>query len=347
MSDTTHAGPPPEVAAIQLLYQLATGYMISSALQVVLQLGIADKLAGGPRTSADLAKETGVNDDALFRVLRALASVGVFEEQAPRQFALNLAAQFLRADQPGSVRPMGLWITSPFHFRVYSNLMHSVRTGKPAAEETVGMPVFDYFPKNPELSEIFNDAMTNFSATVAPAVAKAYDFSPFSTVVDIAGGHGETLMTVLRENPKLRGILFDLDHVIAGAVPRIEALGLKGRCETASGDFFKAVPAGGDLYMMQHIIHDWDDERAAAILKSIHTALKGKSNGRVLVIDAVIQPGNQPDMGKLIDLEMLAMPGGRERTAEEFRQLFARAGFEMTRVVPTQSMVCIIEGVPR
>jgi hypothetical protein len=347
MSDATRPSPPPEAAAVQLLYQLATGYMISSSLQVVLQLGIADKLASGPRTAAELAQAAGANEDALFRVLRALASVGVFEEQAPRQFALTLPGQFLRADHPATVRPMGLWISSPFHFRVYSNMMHAVRTGKPAVKETVGAPVFEYFTRDHELSEIFNDAMTNFSVSIAPAVLKSYDFAGVNVLVDIAGGHGETLMSILRQYPAMRGILFDLEHVVAGASKRIEALGLKDRCQTASGDFFKAVPGGGDMYILQHIIHDWDDDEAAAILKSIHTALEGKRNGRVLLIETVLQPGNEPDMGKLIDLEMLVLPGGRERTADEFGRLFARAGFELTRIVPTPSMACLIEASPR
>ena len=347
MSDATTTGLPPEVVATQLMYQLGTAYMLSSSLQVVLRLGIADRLAGGPRTTADLAQTAGVTEDALYRVLRALASVGVFEEKAPREFALTLAADLLRADHPHSVRPMLLWISSPFHFRVYSNMMHAVRTGRPAAEETVGVPVFEYFTRDPELSEIFNDAMTNFSAAIAPAVLKSYDFSGVNLLVDIAGGHGETLMSVLRQYPAMHGVLFDLEHVVAGATKRIEALGLKERCQTASGDFFRAVPGGADVYMLQHIIHDWDDDQAANILKSIHTALEGKRNGRVLVIESVLQPGNQPDMGKLIDLEMLLMPGGRERTADEFGRPFSKAGFALTRIVPTPSMVSIIEATPR
>jgi hypothetical protein len=208
------------------------------------------------------------------------------------------------------------------------------------------MPVFEYLSREHELSEIFNNAMTNFSAAIAPAVVKAYDFSGIRTLVDIAGGHGETLVSILKQYPAMQGILFDLDHVIAGAVPRLEALGLKDRVRTVSGDFFKEVPKG-DAYVMQHIIHDWDDERATVILKNIHRALSGTPNGRVIVLDAVLQPGNEPDLGKLIDLEMLMMPGGRERSAEEFKALFAGAGFEVTRIIPTESPVGIVEAVPR
>jgi O-methyltransferase domain len=347
VSDATPKGLPPEAAATRLMYQLGTGYMLSSSLQVVLRLGIADRLAGGPRTTAELAQAVGVNEDALYRVMRALASVGVFEEKAPREFALTLPADLLRADHAHSVRPMLLWISSPFHFRVYSNMMHAVRTGKPASEETVGVPVFEYLARDHDLSELFNDAMTNFSAAIAPAVLKSYDFSGVNLLVDIAGGHGETLMSILGQYPSMRGILFDLEHVVAGAPKRIEALGLKDRCRTASGDFFTAVPGGGDLYILQHVIHDWDDDRAATILKAIHTALAGKRNGRVLLIESVLQPGNEPDMGKLIDLEMLVMPGGRERTADEFSRLLSSAGFTLTRIVPTPSMACVIEATPQ
>jgi hypothetical protein len=324
----------------QLVFQLISGYIASAALQVAVKLTIADHLVEGPRTVASLADETGVNEDALYRVLRVLASAGVFEETAPRTFALTPAASLLRSDQPG-LHAMALWMTEPFHFRVYAEIMHSMKTGQPAANKVAGKPVFEYLAGEPELSAIFNDAMTAFSASVAPAALKAYDFAGVDVLVDVAGGHGEMLMSILRANPAMRGVLFDLDHVIAGAKPRIAAAGLTDRLATATGDFFKAVPAG-DAYIMKHIIHDWDDARAIAILKNIRAAMT-KADGRVILVETVIQPGNQPDLGKFIDLEMLLMPGGRERTAEEFAALFSRAGFALSRVVPTQSPLCIVE----
>jgi hypothetical protein len=330
--------------ATQLLFQLGTGYIASSALYVATKLTIADRLAKGPRTAASLAADAGVQEDGLYRVLRALASLGVFEETSPRTFALNAAGELLRTDRPDSVHPMALWLTEPLHFRVYAEMMHSVKTGQPAAEKVVGKPVFEYFGEQPELSAVFNDAMTQFSGAVAPAAVKAYDFSGIDTLVDVAGGHGEVLMTVLRANPKMRGILFDIEHVIAGAKPRIAAAGLAGRCETATGDFFKAVPAG-DGYVMKHIIHDWDDERAVRILKNIRSAMTSRE-GRLILLETVLQPGNQPDLGKLIDLEMLLMPGGRERSAEEFRTLLAQGGFALSKVVPTESPLAVIEARP-
>ena len=334
----------PEAAAAQLLTRIATGHIIASALQVLVRLGIPDRLSTRDRTAAELASETGVQEDGLYRVMRALASVGVLDETSPRRFALTPAGQLLRTGVPGSMRDMSLWITSPFHFRVYAELMHSVETGQPAAEKVTGMPVFEYFATQPELSKIFNDAMTNMSEVVIRAALEAYDFGGIDVLVDVAGGHGAVLTSILKKYPQTHGVLFDLDHVIAGARPRIEALGLANRCATASGDFFQAVPEGGDAYIMKHIIHDWDDARALTILGNIREAM-GTKRGRVILLESVLPSGNAPDFGKVIDLEMLIMPGGRERTADEFRALFASAGFSMTRIVPTQSPLSVIEAV--
>ena len=344
MSNGVTTADAPAQAA-QLIFQLGTGYIASSALQVAAKLTIADRLAYGPRTTASLAADAGVQEDALYRVLRVLASVGVFEETAPRTFALTPAADHLRTGRPGSMHPMALWLTDPFHFRTYAEIMHSVTTGQPAAEKVVGKPVFEYFAGDPELSGVFHDAMTAFSAAVAPAALKVYDFSGIDVLVDVAGGHGEILMSVLRAYPKMRGFLFDVDHVIAGAAPRIAAAGLIDRCQTATGDFFTAVPAG-DAYIMKHIIHDWDDERAVTILKNIRAAISSRK-GRLILLETVIQPGNQPDLGKFIDLEMLLIPGGRERTAEEFGALLARGGFALSRIVPTESPLSVIEARPQ
>jgi SAM-dependent methyltransferase len=332
---------PPEVAASQLVFQLATGYIASSALYVAVKLRVADRLADGPRPAADLAAAAGANEDALYRVLRSLASLGVFEEVSPGTFANNLASSTMRSDAPGSTQPMALWMSDPVHFRVYADMMHSVMTGQPAAEQTVGMPVFEYFQREKALSEVFNDAMTAFSAFVVPAALEAYDFGDISLLVDVAGGHGQVLTSILQKHPRMRGILFDVDHVIAGAVPRLEQAGVSDRCSTATGDFFKAVPEGGDAYIMKHIIHDWDDERALKILANIRKAIK--PGGRIILLESVLASSNEPDFGKLIDLEMLVMPGGRERTADEFRALFQRAGFSVAKIVPTKSPLSVIE----
>ena len=336
---------PPEAAAAQQVMMIGTGHLLASALQVAVRLGIADLLAAGPRSAADLARSAGVREDGLYRVLRALTVAGVFEERDGRSFANTMASAMLRKDVPGSMYDMALWITSPFHFRTYAELLHSVRTGQPAAEKVVGMPVFEYFPKDKELSEIFNNAMSGFSRVAVAAALEAYDFGESGVIVDVAGGHGAVLGAILAKHRGLRGVLFDLEHVVAGAPALLQSLGVADRVRVEHGDFFAAVPAGGDAYVMKHILHDWDDERAVRILANIKTAMGGR-NGRVVLLESVLPKGNAPDFGKIIDLEMMAMPGGRERTEEEWRVLLARAGFTLTRVAPTRSPLSVVEARP-
>ena len=330
---------------MQHVYQLGMGFIVSAALGTATRLDIPDHLANGPRTTSDLARAASANEDALYRLLRALSTVGVFHEPAPRTFALTPVGELLRSGAPGGARDMILWMCDPFHYRVYAEMLSAVQTGQTVGEKVVGMPVFEYFARDTALAERFNNAMTAFSATVAPAALQAYDFSGIDVLVDIAGGHGMILASILREYPRMRGVLFDLEHVLAGN--RLEEFGVKDRVALAAGDFFTAVPPGGDAYIMKHIIHDWDDDKSVVILKNIRRALEGKPHGKVILLDTVIQAGNQPDMGTLIDLEMLLLPGGKERTAAEFGALFERAGFELTRIVPTQSPLSVIEARPR
>jgi len=328
----------------EVIVQSAIGYMPSACLRVATRMQVADRLAGGPRSVKDLAAAAHANEDALYRVLRALASIGVFQETAPRTFANTPPSDYLRADHPESVRDLVLWMSDKFHFDVYGHFDHSVETGETCVEQAVHAPVFEYFakPENQAESEVFNNAMTTFSARVIPAVLETYDFSGIGTLCDVAGGHGYVLTAILEKYPPVCGILFDLEHVVAGARPRIEALGLGGRCQTLSGDFFKEVPAA-DAYVMKHIIHDWDDARALTILRNCQKHLAARGRGKVILLEAVLAPGNEPHLGKWIDIEMLAMPGGRERTEEDFRQLFARAGLRLTRVVPNPSPLAVIE----
>jgi len=324
--------------------QVATGYMASSCLYAAITLNVADHLVPGPKTAAELAKAAGANEDALYRVLRLLASLGIFEEVAPRTFALTPAADLLRKDVPGSLRSMAVFLPDPTHYRIYGDIMHSMQTGKPAAEHTFGMPGFQYFEKDQAYSKVFNDAMTAFSAPVAAAAIDAYDFSGIGTLIDVAGGHGEVLMSILKANPNVRGVVADLGHVVEGAKPRISSAGLADRMQAVACDFFKAVPEGGDAYIMKHIIHDWDDDRASLILTNIAKAM-GAKKGKVILLESVIAAGGQPDLGKFIDIEMLLFPGGRERTADEFKSLFERSGFHMTKIVPTKSPLSVIEAV--
>jgi hypothetical protein len=314
--------------------------MPAASLGAAARLRIADLLADGPRPVLELAAQAGAHEDALYRVLRALSSAGIFTETAPRTFANTEASELLRAGARGSVRDIVLWMAGEFHLRTFAELMHSLQTGGTALKKVTGMESFEYFEKDRALGELFNAAMTSFSAVLIPAVLEAYDFTGCGTLADIAGGHGFALTSVLQEHPEVRGILFDLPHVATGARTRIESLGLASRCEVIPGSFFDAVPAA-DHYMMKNIIHDWDDERAVLILRNCARAMRG--NGKVLLIEAVIAPGNQPHFAKWMDLEMLAFPGGRERTEAEFAELFAAAGLRLARVVPTQSPVCVLE----
>lgn len=331
----------PVIAPVDALLKMGLGYMTSSALHVVVELGIADRLADGPRSADVLAREAGANADALYRVLRMLSAEGIFEEIAPRHFALTSLSKPLRTGSPA--RELIHWIADPFHFKVYSEALRAVRTGQPAAEYVTGLPVFEHIGRTPELSEVFNDAMTSLSEIVIPAVIEAYDFSGIDVLVDVAGGHGRVLTSILRAYPKMRGVVFDLPYVVEGARPAIAQLGLGHRCRAEGGDMFAGVPASGDAYIMKHIIHDWDDDRALAILRNIRAAIAERP-GKVISIESVIGPGNGPDLGKLIDYEMLQMTGGLERTEQQFRALFARAGFRLTRVVKTRAPLAVVEG---
>ena len=324
------------------LLQLATGYMASACIGVAAQLKIADLLAGGPKPVAELAGATQVNEDALYRVLRALASAGVFTETSARTFANTPVSDAMRTEASDSVRDMVVWMADPFHFRTYAELMHSVQTGGNAVKKLTGMDAFDYFESDKAEGEMFNAAMTSFSGMIIPAVLEAYDFSGLGTLADIAGGQGFVLTSILKKHPDLSGILFDLPHVISGAAPRIESLGPASRCRIVEGDFFQSVTAA-DSYVMKHIIHDWDDERALRILRNCIAAMTGA--GKVILIEAVLAPGNEPHLAKWIDIEMLAMPSGRERTESEFANLFSGAGLRLSRVVQTQSPLCVVEAV--
>jgi hypothetical protein len=342
-SSASPVSAPPEIA----LTQIMLGSLAAQALYVPAKLGIADLLAGGLKSVEELAAATDTHAPSLYRVLRAAASLGVFTEQANQHFALSANAELLRSDVPNSLRDIAIFMGEDWHWEVWGKTMYSVRTGHSAWAQMHGEDVFDYFKTRPEASSIFNRAMTSLSGLSTKAVTEGYDFTGINTLVDIAGGHGRLLAEILAANPSMRGVLFDLPQVIEGARENVAGANLADRVEFATGDFFVSVPAGGDAYIMKHIIHDWDDDRAVAILTSIRQALQGKPQGRVILLEAVLAPGNAPDFGKLIDLEMMLLPGGRERTAEEFAALFTRAGLTLTNVVPTESMLSVVEGKVR
>lgn len=344
--------PAPEVQAPhqptpgEHILQLATGYIASTSIYIAAKLGIADLLAGGPKPVSELAAASGSHEDRLYRVLRTLASVGVFTEVAPRQFALTPAGAVLQTGTPDSIHPMALWISDPFHFRVYAEMLHTVKTGEITFDHVYGKPVFEYLPQDREESDIFDHAMTWFSNWVVPAVLEAYDFSGIRTLLDVAGGRGALMRGILKKYPQMKGMVVDLEHVIEAAKQDPENKALGDRCRFQPADFFAAVPNDADAIIMKSIIHDWDDEPAVRIMKNCRKALAGKPNAKVLLVEAVLAPGNDPHMGKFLDVEMMALPGGRERTEEEFRKLLAAAGWRLNRVVPSKSPLCVVEGVP-
>lgn len=325
-----------------MILQMAMGPLISHALGVVARLGIPDHLAEGAKHVDEIASATGTHAQSLYRILRTLAATGVFAETSHRTFVNTPVSEVLRSNVPGSMRNMMIFMAAPWHSNSWGNMMHSARTGETAWKATYGEEIFDWFQSHPEESEIFNAAMTDMSAGFGPAVVEAYDFSGIDTIADIAGGHGFLLAQILKANPNLKGILFDLDHVIAGAGDMLKKHGVADRVETASGDFFKEVPAA-DAYIMKHIIHDWDDERSIRIMQSIHRSMIG--DGKLLLAEMVVPEGNEPHPSKVLDLEMLTLPGGIERTADEYASLFERAGLKLNRIVPTMSPFSVIEAV--
>lgn len=328
-------------SAPQQLDRMITGYWISQAIYAAAQFNIADHLKSGPQSVEQLAAATSTDPDALYRLLRALASVGIFAEGEPRVFTLTPLAEPLQSDAPESKRALAL-MSGDEQFRAWGEIEYSIRTGKKAFDKVFGEPIFEYLSKHPEKARIFDAAMVGVHGRESNAIANAYDFSNIRVLADIGGGNGSQLTSILQQYSEVQGILFDLPHVIERARPQIEAKGLTDRCQLVEGNFFESVPEGADAYMMRHIIHDWNDEQSLTILQNCHRVMSSES--RLLVIESVIPPGNDPFGGKLLDLVMLLIPGGKERTEDEYRTLFAKAGLELTRVVPTSgSEVSVIE----
>ena len=330
---------PPEI-----IRSLTVGHWVARLVYGAAKLKLADLLEGGPRTAEDLARAAGVQGPALYRVLRALASVGVFAETTGQRFKLTPLAATLQTGVPASMRGFALMINEKYNWDAWEELLDGVKTGGVPFLKAHGVTVFEYLEKHPEDLDVFGEAMTSISATDNPAIAAACKFSSDQTLVDVGGGHGSLLATILKANPKLRGVLFDLPSVIARAEKDqyVTAKGIAQRCILESGSFFEAVPKGGDAYIMKSILHDWNDEECGKILASCRAAMNQK--GKVLVVDTVIPPGNDPDWGKLLDIQMLTI-GGRERTKKDFAAMFAAAGLKMTRVVSTRCPLSIVEGI--
>jgi SAM-dependent methyltransferase len=329
----------PQMQVMQLL----TSKVAAQALTQIAELGIADQLKEGPRTTVELATAAQVHEDALYRVMRALAGVGFFTEQPGRVFANNANSEVLRTDVTGSMRAMARWLGEETSWwKAWGHLSHSVRTGGSAAELALGETAFDFFGKNLRVNEIFQGAMTDFSVATAKAVVEAYDFSGINRIVDVGGGHGGLLSAILSANPGTAGVLYDLPQVIEGADATLRAGGQISRIEKIAGSFLDGVPGNADAYILKHVIHDWDDARCIKLLENCRKGLK--PGGRILIVEQVLTDRPESVLAKMLDLEMLVMtPGGRERTEPEFKELLRSAGFEMQRIVQTKSPACVIE----
>jgi hypothetical protein len=318
------------------------GYLYPAALRVAVRLSLAEALADGPLTPQELASRTGASADHLRRVVRLLATRGVFREGEDGAVHLTPAANLLRPDGPVSVRTMVLLLTDEMYWLSTGRLEQTVRTGETVFNQIFGAPLFDYLLRNEEAGRVFHTGIADLSTIEQEPIAAAYGFPATGTVVDIGGGPGGLLQSVLRRNPGLRGVLFDQDSVLKEH--RIDDPVVAGRWETAAGDFFTAVPPGGDIYMLKRVLHDWDDEHSIRILRSCREAMP--AHARMLVIDAVVPPGNEPHASKVYDVAMMTIFDGKERTAEEFDVLFAAAGLKAVRVIPTPGTLSIIEAVP-
>jgi SAM-dependent methyltransferase len=325
----------------QQLEQMIVGSWITQAVYIAAELGLADLLAEGSRNLEDLARQTATQREPLYRVLRALVSVGIFAEDGRNRFSLTPVAEPLRSDVPDSRRAFAILAGAEF-YGAWGQLLNSVQNGTPAFERVFGAPFFDYMFNHPKRGQIYNAAMEQIHGAETEPVLDAYSFAAFSTVVDVGGGNGTQLAALLQRHPGTRGILFDLPAVAERAQTVLSGLDLSERCRIMAGDFFGSVPVGGDAYVLRHIIHDWDDERAATILRNCREAMN--PGGRVVVVETVISAGDEPCFGKWLDLMMLVV-GGRERTEEQYRRLFSSAGLRLSRIVPTAHEVSVVEGV--
>lgn len=334
----------PDESAADALRRLVNGFQVSQAISVAATLGIADLVADGPRSSAELAAATASDPRALRRLLSALAAVGVFFEGEDDQFGLGPLGEHLRTDGQPSVAGWAAYIGSDAYWTAWGHLLHSVRTGENAFVAVHGEDPWQYRSTRPELSALFDRAMESLTALVSKAVIAAYDFSPFGIVVDVGGGTGAFLADILVSNPTGRGVLFDQPHVVSGAPALLAAAGVDTRCEVVGGSFFESVPDGGDAYVMKAVIHDWDDARAEMVLRTCRRHLS--PSAVLLLVERVLAPPNEGAAAKLSDLNMLVSPGGQERTFLEYTALLERCGFGSVREVPTRGPVSVIESRP-
>jgi len=325
------------------LTRMLAGAMLGRALCTIAELGIADMIeSDSPQSVESLARATTTHERSLYRILRFLASRGVFQETDIRHFGHTPLSLCLRSDAEGSFRAGA----QMFHhmFAAVDELHHAALTGEAGFNKAYGQPIFDYIGQNPELAPIFDAGMTSIHGHETGAMLEAYDFSGTQVLADIGGGNGSLISAVLNRYPDLKGILFDLGHVIGRAHENLQSSGLSDRCTIIEGSFFESVPSGADTYLFRHIIHDWTDEQCAQILGHCRKAIP--KDGKLLIVEAVVPEGNEPSLAKDFDITMLTFPGGLERTAEEYRVLFEKAGFQLSSITPTPSVISVVEGKP-
>src|SRR5579859_5113034 len=330
---------PPSIAVLELLH----GMWVTRSIHLTTNLRLADLLVGGPKSVQELAEATNTHAPSLYRLLRSLAGVGIFRETEPNTFAQTPLSEVLRSDRPDSLYGLSQLLGQPWQLQPWVQLEYSIRTGKSAFEHVHGMQVWKYMSMHPEMGTIFNQAMTSFSTIVNMPIAQSYDFSAFDTLVDVGGGVGSLLTTILRTYPTLKGILFDLPMVIDQAREQIDPA-LHDRIQLAEGSFLETIPTGGDAYLLKQVLHDWSKEDCLTILQNCRRAMK--TGATLLVADRVLEAeGQENTFNQYFDLHMLVLLSGGERTAEEFREFYEASGFRLTRIVSTGTPISLVEGV--
>jgi hypothetical protein len=327
------------------LRQLIMGFRVTQLIYVAAKLGLADHLARKPLTSPELAQALGINPGALYRLLRALASLGIFAQSNGGTFEMTPAAELLRRDKPGSLRSTAMLYGDQLLWHVYGQLSRAIETGKPAFDQVYGQSFYAYLDQHPDSAALFHDAMTGFSEQEEAAILAAYDFSAVRSIVDVGGGHGALVAALLRAHSDLQAVIFDRTPPADDALRLFSRSGRAARAKFIQGDFFDGVPPGGDLYLLKSVIHNWDDASATTILSKCHDAMP--EHGRVLIAERVVPSGNLPSEAKLFDINMLVSVGGQERTEAEYAAILRGAGLELMKVVPTRSHLSLVEAVPR
>ncbi len=330
---------PPHAQVIQM----GTAHWLSKLIYTAAKLDLADTLADGPKSAAELAGPMGLHQPSLHRFMRSLAGFGILKSAGEGRFGLTPLGEALKTGAPGSARSTILTFGGPTIAKAFDRIDHSLKTGETGFEAEFGMPMFDYLAEHPDEASMFSESMVGFHGGETPAVAAAYDFSPFETIIDIGGATGNMLAAVLNRYSGPRGILYDMPHVVRDAPALLEAAGVSDRVTIESGSFFERVPAGGDAYILSHIVHDWNEDQCRTILGNVRKAMK--PDGKVLIVEFVLPEDDTPHLGKLADMVMLVIPGGQERTPTEYDELLGKAGFKMNRVVPTDSPVSVVEAI--